>query len=211
MSSEKFEDTHNPPSHAESAIENEEKSIHVAESEKSGTHDSERNQGILKEYDPTDTTLDQWTLASHLKAVIRNVEEQNLPSPSSNTTVSWNELIVRGAGAGVTHQSTIGQTLQGPVKALKAIFQHVRRPERTILHNVDGVVKAGEMLVVLGRPGSGCSTLLKALCGLTDEYLGWEGQVRYNGVDLETFKRHFRGDAVYTSDGGIPFPRSKPY
>jgi ABC-type multidrug transport system ATPase subunit len=62
-------------------------------------------------------------------------------------------------------------------------------------------VREGEMLLVLGRPGSGCSTLLKSLCGLTDEYLGWQGEVRYNGVDMDIIKTWFRGDVVYTSEG----------
>jgi ABC-type multidrug transport system ATPase subunit len=40
-----------------------------------------------------------------------------------------------------------------------------KKAEKVILNNFNGVVKTGEMLVVLGRPGSGCSTLLKTLTG----------------------------------------------
>lgn len=36
-----------------------------------------------------------------------------------------------------------------------------------ILRDFGGLLKSGEMLVVLGRPGSGCSTLLKVLAGQT--------------------------------------------
>ncbi|KAH7060373.1 hypothetical protein B0J12DRAFT_565740, partial [Macrophomina phaseolina] len=36
-----------------------------------------------------------------------------------------------------------------------------------ILHHFEGFVEAGEMLVVLGPPGSGCSTLLKTISGET--------------------------------------------
>jgi ATP-binding cassette subfamily G (WHITE) protein 2 (PDR) len=34
-----------------------------------------------------------------------------------------------------------------------------------ILRGLDGLVRSGEMLLVLGRPGSGCSTFLKVLAG----------------------------------------------
>lgn len=36
-----------------------------------------------------------------------------------------------------------------------------------ILQNLEGLVEAGEMLVVLGPPGSGCSTFLKTIAGET--------------------------------------------
>jgi ABC-type phosphate/phosphonate transport system ATPase subunit len=45
------------------------------------------------------------------------------------------------------------------------------------------VLKTGEMLVVLGRPGSGCSTLLKSLMGeLTGLDMKAESEVHYNGM-----------------------------
>ncbi len=36
-----------------------------------------------------------------------------------------------------------------------------------ILHRCNGLIQPGEMLLVLGRPGSGCSTFLKTLAGDT--------------------------------------------
>jgi ATP-binding cassette subfamily G (WHITE) protein 2 (PDR) len=38
----------------------------------------------------------------------------------------------------------------------------------SILDEVEGVLDTGEMLLVLGPPGSGCSTLLKSIAGETD-------------------------------------------
>jgi ATP-binding cassette subfamily G (WHITE) protein 2 (SNQ2) len=39
--------------------------------------------------------------------------------------------------------------------------------KRDLIHDFTGVVRDGEMLLVLGRPGSGCSTFLKAVTNKT--------------------------------------------
>jgi ATPase subunit of ABC transporter with duplicated ATPase domains len=210
MSGEKFEDARNSGYKTESPAGSKEKPFNLIDPDQSGVPGSDRNQGRLKEFDPMNTTLAQWTVANHLEAIVRKANEQHLPLPSSKTAICWDELIVRGAGAEVTHQQTVGQILQGPLNAKKAISRRGRHTQRTILHKVEGIVKAAEMLLVLGRPGSGCTTLLKTLCGVTDEDLQRGGTVRYNGVDLETFRKHFRGDAIFTSDGKIHFERQTP-
>jgi ABC-type multidrug transport system ATPase subunit len=52
-----------------------------------------------------------------------------------------------------------------------------------ILHGLEGLVNAGEMLLVLGPPGSGCSTLLKTIAGQTEAlFLGDEVMMNYRGV-----------------------------
>ena len=77
----------------------------------------------------------------------------------------------------------------------------MKEPKKTILHGVSGLVKEGEMLLVLGRPGAGCSTLLKTLGGHTYGYEGWHGKIGYNGVDVATMAEKFRGDVVYNPEG----------
>jgi ABC-type multidrug transport system fused ATPase/permease subunit len=51
-----------------------------------------------------------------------------------------------------------------------------------ILQGFDGVIQSGEMLLVLGRPGSGCSTFLKTLAGeMHGIYLGAKTKLNYRG------------------------------
>jgi ABC-type multidrug transport system ATPase subunit len=45
------------------------------------------------------------------------------------------------------------------------MFSNAKKPHKQILRNFDGLMKSGELLIVLGRPGSGCSTLLKSMTG----------------------------------------------
>lgn len=54
--------------------------------------------------------------------------------------------------------------------------------KKTIIDSFDNVLKSGEMLVVLGMPGSGCLTLLKAITGeLYILNLDKKSVIYYNG------------------------------
>lgn len=53
-------------------------------------------------------------------------------------------------------------------RSLVRLASKGRHSEKVIiLHQMTGLVQPGEMLLVLGRPGSGCSTFLKCLSGNT--------------------------------------------
>jgi len=68
---------------------------------------------------------------------------------------------------------------------------------RTLLQDFSGCVKDGEMLLVLGRPGSGCSTFLKTIASQTEGYESVEGEISYGGLSAEEVKKHYRGEVVY--------------
>ncbi|GAY57254.1 hypothetical protein CUMW_178040 [Citrus unshiu] len=56
-----------------------------------------------------------------------------------------------------------------------------------ILNRVSGILKPGRMTLLLGPPGCGKSSLLKALSGNLDPSLKVTGEVSYNGYKLEEF------------------------
>ncbi|KAE9446509.1 hypothetical protein C3L33_21582, partial [Rhododendron williamsianum] len=57
----------------------------------------------------------------------------------------------------------------------------------TIINDLSGIVKPGRMTLLLGPPGCGKTTLLKALSGNLDKSLKVAGEVLYNGYKLEEF------------------------
>ncbi len=92
----------------------------------------------------------------------------------------FKNLKVSGSGSAINLQKNVGSVLMSPLR-LREFFG--KGPEKTILNSFDGVLKSGEMLVVLGRPGSGCSTLLKTLTGeLNGLDLKKESVIHYNGL-----------------------------
>jgi ATP-binding cassette, subfamily G (WHITE), member 2, SNQ2 len=56
---------------------------------------------------------------------------------------------------------------------------------RTLLNNFSGAIRPGEILLVLGCPGSGCSTFLKVLGNQRGAFKSVEGEVAYSGAAAE--------------------------
>lgn len=56
------------------------------------------------------------------------------------------------------------------------------------------------MVLVLGRPASGCSTFLKAIANKREGYLAVNGDVRYAGIDAPKFRERYRGEVVYNPE-----------
>ena len=66
---------------------------------------------------------------------------------------------------------------------------------RRLLEDLTGIVKPGEMLLVLGRPGSGCSTFLRTLANRTN--LDVHGERDYAGIPASEFAKNHSRDTIY--------------
>ena len=68
---------------------------------------------------------------------------------------------------------------------------------RRILHNFRGTIGVGEMLLVIGKPGSGCTTFLKTLANMHEEYKHVTGNVIYGGIPAEEMGAKFSQDIIF--------------
>lgn len=81
--------------------------------------------------------------------------------------------------------------------ALRSLFGGGKGRKINILQGVDGVLESGETLVVLGPPGSGCSTFLKTLANETHGYfVDEESKINYKGITPKQMKKNFGGEAI---------------
>lgn len=60
--------------------------------------------------------------------------------------------------------------------------------------------------MVLGQPGSGCTTFLKTLANQRDSYAGVNGDVFYDSLSPAEVRQHYRGDVLYCEDDDVHFP-----
>lgn len=132
-------------------------------------------------------------------------KEDEAEIQSRELGVVFQDLRVVGLGASASFQPTLGSALN-PLAILEQIQALRNPPVRSILDGFSGVVRPGEMLLVLGRPGSGCSTLLKTLANQTDEYYDISGSVFYDSLSPKDIRAHYRGDVQYCPEDDVHFP-----
>jgi ABC-type multidrug transport system ATPase subunit len=78
--------------------------------------------------------------------------------------------------------------------------------KKTILHPFNGFCKDGEMLLVLGRPGAGCTSLLKVVANLRGSFTDVDGTVSYGGIDHNVFAHDFQGQVCYNEEEDLHYP-----
>jgi ABC-type multidrug transport system ATPase subunit len=97
-------------------------------------------------------------------------------------SLSFQNLCVSGVGSHLDYQKTFANYPLMYLDRLMRFFRRVQKTRIQILHDIEGLVKSGEVLIVLGRPGSGCSTLLKTLAGQTHSFhVDAKSQINYQG------------------------------
>jgi ATP-binding cassette, subfamily G (WHITE), member 2, SNQ2 len=123
--------------------------------------------------------------------------------------VSWKDLTVLGAASIDMKVPTIPSMalfeVIGPIFGiLKMVGINPMKPkQRKLLQNFDGAAKPGEMTLVIGRPGSGCSTFLKTIANKRNGFMGVEGDVHYGGISAKEMGKRYRGEVVYSEEDDI--------
>ncbi|KAK9459062.1 ABC-2 type transporter-domain-containing protein [Lipomyces oligophaga] len=113
--------------------------------------------------------------------------------------VKFKGLSVYGVDMSTTSLFTLSEVLMAPLR-IGNLFSKSKVQHRALIRDFHGVIDKGEMLLVLGRPGAGCSTFLRTLAGETDAYTNVEGELAYDGIDQKTMKQRFKGDLLYSAE-----------
>jgi ATP-binding cassette, subfamily G (WHITE), member 2, PDR len=116
------------------------------------------------------------------------------------TGVAFKNLNTFGFDSTTDFQKSVGNIY---IEAY-GMVQNVIRPRKRridILQDLEGVLCSGEMLAVLGPPGSGCSTFLRVISGETHGFhVSNDSVVNYQGIRPDQMKTAFRGESIYTAE-----------
>jgi ATP-binding cassette subfamily G (WHITE) protein 2 (SNQ2) len=141
-----------------------------------------------------------WSMIPDIRAMAQQSEQDNVKSRKLGVT--WRNLTVKGVGADAAINENVGSQFNIP-----RVIKEKRHgsPLTTIIENSHGCVKPGEMLLVLGRPGAGCTTLLKILANRRDGYAEVEGDVKFGTLDHKEAQK-YRGQIVMNTEEELFFP-----
>ncbi|KAJ5112926.1 hypothetical protein N7456_001460 [Penicillium angulare] len=132
----------------------------------------------------------------------------------ANIGVCFQSVSTWGEGNGHDDVKTLGTALWRTL-TLQDIYEwtilpwiKTKRPQdgRPLIRDFSGVVQSGEMMLVLGRPGSGCSTFLRTIAGHHSSFLGVTGSIDYSGLSHEEIQTQYRNSVTYVPEDDVHFP-----
>jgi ABC-type multidrug transport system fused ATPase/permease subunit len=143
------------------------------------------------------TEEDEFNLADVLRSGREKSDQSGIKR--KKVGVVWEDLeVVGGGGLKINIRNFLSAIIEQFLMPVLAIlgwfgFKPFAPKPKTILHTSSGVLKPGEMCLVLGRPGSGCSTFLKSITNQREGYLHVNGDVTYAGVGWKEMHKLYAG------------------
>ncbi|KAJ6115454.1 hypothetical protein N7486_001232 [Penicillium sp. IBT 16267x] len=149
---------------------------------------------------PAANSDNAWKLKYKVEEIrARDIESGTKPRELG---VTWNNLTVEVMSSEAAINENVASQFNFP-----KLFKEARHkpPFKRILDQSHGCVKPGEMLLVLGRPGSGCTTLLKMLANHRHGYAAVTGDVWYGSMPASE-AASYRGQIVMNTEEELFFP-----
>ena len=132
---------------------------------------------------PEESDEEQWGLEQTLRG--SKEEEYAAGIRSKRIGVLWERLTVSGVGGVRNFVKTFPEAFTSFLNVpgtLMHVFGYGKKGrEFDILRGFRGLVRPGEMVLVLGRPGSGCTTFLKVIGTFSNGFCINHGEMRLSG------------------------------
>ncbi|TVY18623.1 ZEB2-regulated ABC transporter 1 [Lachnellula arida] len=156
---------------------------------------------------PLDPASESFSAKKWLSNLIGFVAKDPEKYPYRFTGLTFRDLDAYGFRLHSDYQKTVGNIFLEVGHLFRSLVGTGKQKVQ-ILKGFDGIVENGQMLLVLGRPGSGCSTLLKTISGDTDGFhVDEHSQLNYQGISAQQMHTQFRGEAIYMAENDVHFPQ----
>jgi ABC-type multidrug transport system ATPase subunit/ABC-type multidrug transport system permease subunit len=161
----------------------------------------------IAESQSSDETEEQFDLEGALRGGLTAEREAGIRP--KHIGVYWDGLTVKGMGGRANYVKTFPDAFVDffdyITPAMRLLGLGKKGTEVTLLDNFRGLCKPGEMVLVLGRPGSGCTTFLKNIANQRYGYTNVTGDVRFGPFTAEEFVQ-YRGEALYNAEDDLHHP-----
>lgn len=157
-----------------------------------------------RKIDPFDVDDPEWMFEKILSVIINRGAKDGTGPLSPHVTLAWKDLSVYGDDVGRASQQDVSSIFSDIFAKLRKLW--IQPSEKRILYECSGFLEPGEMLLVLGPPSSGCTTLLKMLSGDLDSYRRWSGSINYSGISLDTMRQQFASMLTFNDAIDHHFP-----
>ncbi|KAJ5622871.1 ABC multidrug transporter atrF [Penicillium lividum] len=183
------------------------KSVHRLKSKASQRYDEEK--GLDENDEEPGFDLGDFLVSGHLE------RRTTAGEPAKKVGVVFKNLTVMGVQTGASFVRTLphavvgtfGPDLYNVICRFVPQLQFGKKPPvRELISDFSGSIREGEMMLVLGRPGAGCTTFLKAIANDRQAFAGVKGEVSYGGLSAEDQNRYFRGEVNYNPEDDQHFP-----
>jgi len=169
----------------------------AAESQRPKSTSSETDDGASEK---TLGKISDWRMMGEVKDMQQQMETDHLKA--RRLGVTWRDLTVKGVGSDAALNENVLSQFNIPAQIRES---KTAKQLKTIVDTSHGCVRPGEMLLVLGRPGAGCTSLLKMLANRRDGYAEVSGDVKFGTMDAKMAKR-YRGQIVMNTEEELFFP-----
>lgn len=143
--------------------------------------------------DPNDFDLN-----ALLKSMAQRLDDQGIAR--KYTGVALDNVTVWGKDISTAHGPSVTEFVLNLLSFPKTIFSVFKKKTRPIIRDVTGLIREGELLLVLGRPGSGCTTFLKTVAGEISQFTKIDGEVTYSGASQEEMLKTFKSEVIYNAE-----------
>lgn len=157
------------------------------------------------ELDPNNDAFNAEKWARRMYYTFRSDEERY---PDTSLGVSFKDLECYGEAQDLNYQLTVANAPLAFLELCKSLVFKSNENRFDILKPMDGIVKPGELLMVLGRPGAGCSTFLRTMASQTHGFkVSKDSVINYQGITPKEVGNEFRSTVTYCAETELHFPK----
>ncbi|ODV87461.1 hypothetical protein CANARDRAFT_5996 [[Candida] arabinofermentans NRRL YB-2248] len=143
-----------------------------------------------------------------LQLLLQYLHEKSVQSgiESAQSGLAFKGLTCWGVDASAAFGPSVPEMLRNGLSWPLKFFKKDSTKQRRIIRDFIGIIEPGELVLALGKPGAGCSSLLKSCAGEIENFTKVEGEFSYDGLSQEEMMKHFKGYVVYNPELDCHFP-----